>query len=194
MPNDPIHFDQYVKRMLPVYNNDADDRKDAWNAYLQNGGRAALMNFLRFKNFTHVDHDDILQETILTGYQKVEAGKYQDRDLPFNAFLKVIARYKIFEASRLHRREVTIEEYIDLPDHAPSREYSRVERWKENESMQRALDAMPSRRASILMMYQAGYETSEIAAMYGITEDLVRKEKSLAVRQLREALPLAKAS
>lgn len=194
MANDSVHFDQYVKRMLPVYNPDPADRKDAWNAYLQNGGRNALMNFLRFKNFTHVDHDDILQETIITGYQKVEAGKYQDRDLPFNAFLKVIAKYKIFEASRMNRREVAIEEYVDLPDHAPSREYARVERWKENESMQSALDELPVRRASILMMYQAGYETDEIARVYSISEDLVRKEKSLAVRHLRETMPLAMAS
>jgi DNA-directed RNA polymerase specialized sigma24 family protein len=36
-----------------------------------------------------------------------------------------------------------------------------------------------------MLMYENGYSTAEIADQLGIREDLVRKEKSLGLRELR---------
>ncbi len=64
-------------------------------------------------------------------------------------------------------------------------EHERVEFWKEHELLESALAQLPPRRCRIMLLYENGYSTAEIAEQLGIREDLVRKEKSLGLRQLR---------
>ncbi len=194
MRSDYAEIEKVVKRLLPVNNADAADRHLAWSEWILLGGHEPVLRFIRFKNGTRTEDEEILQETLILGYQKVEAGQYEDRNLPFSAFLKKIAWYKIMEASRQGAHEVSIENFIDLPSEAHTREHEQAEFWKEYESLRSAMEALPTRRANIVNMYEHGYSTGEIAKMLNIREDLVRKEKSLGLRQLREQMPLAQAS
>ena len=89
-----------VQRLLPSQNPDRADRARAWNEWLSAGGYEPVLKFIRWSNGTATDDEEILQETLIIAYVKVERGQYQDRNLPFTAFLKKIAWYKIMEASR----------------------------------------------------------------------------------------------
>jgi RNA polymerase sigma factor (sigma-70 family) len=186
-------LDPMVRRLLPVYNDDAADRADAWEDWFRAGGTSAVLKFIRWANGTLVEDDEILQETLIVAFKKVERGAYEHRDLPFSAFLKKIAWYKIMEASRRHDRHVPLDAlYEDLvADDSPAA--VRAERWKEDEELQTALRALPPRRSHIMLLYEAGYTTAEIAAALGIREALVRKEKSLGLRQLRQTIHIEKA-
>ena len=173
-----------AQRLLPSVNPERADRARAWNDWLASGGHEPVLKFIRWSNGTNTDDEEILQETLIIAYLKVERGQYQDRNLPFTAFLKKIAWYKIMEASRKESGLVPLDDLYEVvaEDH---HEHERVEFWKENESLKTALAHLPPRRSKIMLLYEYGYSTAEIAEQLGIREDLVRKEKSLGLRQLR---------
>ncbi len=173
-----------TQRLLPSLNPEPAERARAWNEWLSSGGHEPVMKFIRWSNGTNTDDEEILQETLIIAYIKVERGQYQDRNLPFTAFLKKIAWYKIMEASRKEMGQVPLDDLYEIvaEDH---HEHERVEFWKEHESLQTALAHLPARRSHIMKLYEYGYSTAEIAEQLGIREDLVRKEKSLGLRQLR---------
>lgn len=189
MPTSPLSAD--VHRLMPSSNPDFNDRVHAWNEWLSCGGSAPVLKFIRWSNGTNADDEEILQDTLLTAYVKVENGMFQDRNVPFTAFLKKIAWYKIMEASR---RDVGIVPLDDVCEFITVDEdgHERSEFWKERQALEDALVKLPPRRSRIVMLYEQGYTTAEIAAHLHIREELVRKEKSLGLRQLRESmLPLA---
>ncbi len=183
----PVSIHALVQRMLPVRNDDPADRVRAWNEWLSLGGSDPVLKFIRWSNGTTTDDEEILQEALILGYLKVERGEYQDRNLPFTAFLKKIAWYKIMEASRKHTGQVPLDDFYEvLAEDNEDHEYA--EHWKEHEALHRALTQLPPRRARVMLMYEDGYTTAEIAQQLGIKEELVRKEKSLGLRQLRDAI------
>ena len=173
-----------TQHLLPSVTPSPADRASAWNEWLTSGGDEPVLKFIRWSNGTNTDDEEILQETLIIAYVKVERGQYQDRNLPFTAFLKKIAWYKIMEASRKEAGLIPLDDLYEVvsEDH---HEHERVEFWKEHESLQAALAQLPPRRSRIMLLYEYGYSTSEIAEQLDIREDLVRKEKSLGLRQLR---------
>ncbi len=183
----PISAD--VRFLIPSFNPEKEARVSAWNDWLLEGGSAPVLKFIRWSNGTNADDDEILQETLLTAYIKVEAGQYEDRSIPFTAFLKKIAWYKIMEASRRDAGSVSIDDMCEFITEE-SGDHERVEDWREQQALERALVKLPPRRSKIILLYEHGYSTSEIAVRLGIREELVRKEKSLGLRQLRENVML----
>lgn len=182
-----------IRRLQPQYNADPKDRAHAWNEWLQRGGVEPVLKYIRWANGTQTDDDEILQETLIIAYLKVERGQYEDRSIPFTAFLKKIAHFKIMEASRRGSRLIPLDAIIDYAGEDTA-EHDEAELWREQEVLQAALAHLPARRRQVMMLYEIGYSTAEIAERLGIREELVRKEKSLGIRQLRESLSLAIAS
>lgn len=176
-----------ILRLLPCHNSDAADRADAWNQWLTNGGAEPVLKFIRWSNGTNTDDEEILQDTLITAYLKVERGEYEFRDVPFSAFLKKIAWYKIMEASRRYAGQISLDAVAEYPDETQG-DHEHSESWREHEVLQKALLKLPARRTKVLMLYEHGYSTAEIAEQLMIKEDLVRKEKSLGLRQLREQM------
>ncbi|MBK9751403.1 MAG: sigma-70 family RNA polymerase sigma factor [Chloroflexi bacterium] len=183
----PVSLHSLVLRMLPVRNEDPADRIRAWNEWLSFGGSDPVLKFIRWSNGTTTDDEEILQETLILGYLKVERREYQDRNLPFTAFLKKIAWYKIMEASRKHAGQVPLDDFYEVLAEE-GEEHEVAEHWKEHEALHQALAQLPPRRARVMVLYEDGYSTAEIAQHLGIKEELVRKEKSLGLRQLRDAM------
>ena len=186
----PPYGGEHVRRLIPGLNPNREDRALAWNQWWSAGGAEPVLKFIRWSNGTSTEDEEILQETLVTAYLKVERGAYEHRDVPFTAFLKKIAWFKILEASRRYVHQVPldeVEEVVEDDDH-PS-EYA--EQWKEHEALKIALDALPKRRSNILLLYETGYTTAEIADHLSIREELVRKEKSLGLKQLRQQVALA---
>ncbi|MDX2159812.1 MAG: sigma-70 family RNA polymerase sigma factor [bacterium] len=176
-----------VRRLMPSFTPNPSDRVHAWNEWLGRGGSEPVLKFIRWSNGTNADDDEILQETLLTAYMKVECGQFEDRSVPFTAFLKKIAWYKIMEASRRDAGSVSLDDVGEFVTE-DSGESERAEYWREHEALQAALVKLPPRRSRIILLYENGYTTAEIAESLGIREELVRKEKSLGLRQLRETV------
>lgn len=183
----PVSLHALVHRMLPCYNDDPSDRIRAWNEWLSLGGSDPVLKFIRWSNGTTTDDEEILQETLILGYLKVERGDYQDRNLPFTAFLKKIAWYKIMEASRKYAGQVPLDDFYEVLAEE-TEDHDAAEHWKEHEALRQALAQLPPRRARVMLLYEEGYSTAEIGRHLGIKEELVRKEKSLGLRQLRDAM------
>jgi len=61
---------QLVQRMLPSNTANAADRALAWNEWIAIGGCEPLCRFIRWKNGTATEDDEILQETLITAYIK----------------------------------------------------------------------------------------------------------------------------
>jgi len=178
-----------VYRLLPRHNPDPEDRAVAWDQWLNSGGADPVRKFIRWSNGTDTDDDEILQEALITAYLKVEQGEYELRDVPFTAYVKRTAWYKIMEASRRHAGSVPLDEAAEIADERSDTE--RVEYWREHEALRTALAELPPRRSRVIVLYENGYSTAEIAQELRINEDLVRKEKSLGLRQLRDKMALA---
>lgn len=196
MPSSPVPADHrlrdLVHRLQPCHTPTAAERARAWNDWLLLGGAEPVRKFIRWANGTSIEDDEILQETLIVAYRKVESGQYEDRSLPFTAFLKKIAHYKIMEAARWNQRQIPLEDIGEHREAEPDTpEIEAVENWIEAAALRTALAALTPRRRSIMWLYELGYSTAEIAAQFNIREELVRKEKSLGLRQLRQTLPKA---
>lgn len=189
MPGYFHESDQLVNRLMPAHNPDWRDRSSAWHDFIAHGGCDRVREFIRLKNYIGLDEDDILQETLITAYLKVEGGEYQDRALPFSAFLKRIAAYKILEAVRRWRSQqaASLDALDEVIGTIPA-EHEYAEWHTERAAIHRVLGLLSPRRRAVILLEQQGYSTAEIAERLGITEVLVRKEKSLALRTMREAL------
>lgn len=178
-----------VHRLLPCHNPDRADRAVAWDLWLEAGGADPVRRFIRWSNGTDTEDDEILQDALITAYLKVEQGEYELRDVPFTAYVKRIAWYKIMEASRRNAGSVPLDEAAEVAEEPSDTE--RAEFWREHEALHTALAELPPRRSRVIVLYEDGYSTAEIARKLSIREDLVRKEKSLGLRQLRDKMALA---
>jgi RNA polymerase sigma factor (sigma-70 family) len=184
--------DTLVKRLLPSVNPSSQDRACAWQEWWDEYRGAVLdyIRYLRYTNGVSADDEEILQDAIMTAYVQVERGQYEHRDgIPFTAYVKRIARNKILEAYRRDKRSVPLDLANDLPaDDEPERE---AERQEAHETLHRRLRTLPPRRSTVLRLVMEGREVPEIAHSLGIREDLVRKEKSRALQELRRSMSVA---
>ncbi len=178
-----------VKRLLPSSNPDREDRASAWNQWIGSGGAEPVRKFIRWSNGTDMDDDEILQDALITAYIKVEGGDYHVRDVPFTAYVKKIAWYKILEASRRNAGQMPLDDAVEVADEVNPTEH--VDFWREYEALHSALAELPARRSRVILLYENGYSTAEIAQQLAIKEELVRKEKSLGLRQLKDKMALA---
>lgn len=179
--------DPLTLRLLPQFNPNEHDRRIAWAELLNADLMQQLRNFIQYRNHTPVADDDILQDTLLLAWIKVEQGEYTPRQSPFVAYLKAIARFKIKEAAR-QRYHADIDIYAEaLPD--PRAETSGPDLLIADEVLRAALDELPARRRDVLLLSELyDYSGDEIATHFHIRADLVRKDKSLALQQLRRTL------
>ncbi len=179
--------DPLTLRLLPEYNPDAHDRRCAWDELLDAGLMQQLGSFIHFRNGTSVSDDDILQDTLTVAYIKVESGEYVYRQTPFAAYLKGVANFKILEAAR-ERWHAPLEDFEEaLPD--PQAGAASAELLLAGGPLLTALNELPPRRRDILLLSELyDYSGEEISQRLHIRADLVRKDKSLALQQLRRSL------
>ena len=177
-----------VQRLLPSANPDTADRSHAWNEWLASGGYEPVLKFIRWSNGTDTDDEEILQDTLIIAYVKVERGQYQDRNLPFTAFLKKIAWYKIMEASRKEAGLVPLDDLYEVvaEDH---HEHERVEFWKEHEVLKTALAQLPPRARSVIVLHDVeGFTHAEIGELLDIPGGTARSDLHHARQKLRGLL------
>jgi RNA polymerase sigma-70 factor (ECF subfamily) len=184
-----------IRQMLPSSNPSRLERVQAWNDWQEQTGEQALLRFIRLKNYTFEPDEDILQETLTTAFLEVERGRYQPQTgVPFTAYVKGIARNKIREARRKHRRRTSVAlddiaySLADTPVHQPEIAFDRAQR---RSHLYAGLAELPIGRQQVLRRILLGEGTAEIAAALEISEDLVRQHKSRGLRRLRKQVQTA---
>lgn len=174
------------RRLLPAVNPNSDDRRTAWDELLAAGTYEQLLRYISRHNFTLVNDEDVMQEVLILAFTKVEKGEYESREVGIMAWLYSIARHKIFEAARWRGFSSLddLEEVLpDLRNERVSMEYQTT-----RVVLQDAIAALPDRCRLVVQMSFSGFTSDEIAQRLNIRADLVRKDKSLALRRMRDRL------
>jgi RNA polymerase sigma factor (sigma-70 family) len=183
----PAAHDPLERRLLPGANPDTADRRCAWDELLAAGTHDQLTRYVGRRNYTSVPDEDIVQDVLRLAYTKMEQGKYQPGPVGIIGWLVRIAHYKIKEAAREHAHP-SLDDFEEvLPD--PRAWLRSMESLHSRAVLARALEALPERRRMIVMLSVFNdFSSDEIAQRLNIRADLVRKDKSLALQQLRRIL------
>jgi RNA polymerase sigma factor (sigma-70 family) len=175
------------RRLLPAANPDTEDRRCAWDELLAAGTHEKLTRYVSRRNYTSSPDEDIVQDVFRLAFTKMEKGQYQAGDAGIIRWLFRIAHYKIKEAAREHEH-VSLDDFAEvLPDlralrRGPDALFTQLQ-------LQHALATLHERRYMIVMLSVFHDLTSdEIAQRLNIRAALVRKDKSLALQQLRRLL------
>jgi RNA polymerase sigma factor (sigma-70 family) len=187
MRTQPDFDEALVRRLLPNANPDPEDRAQAWTEWWETVGGQAVLKFIRAQNRTAEPDEDIFQDAMLTAYLDVEQGGYEYRTgIPFTAYVKGIARNKIREAHRRHRRWAPLDDMADLPIDSPPRQLeSAFEHLEQRQALREALSQLPARRREVLERYLSGDSLSNIAIRLQVSRELVRQDKHRGLQSLR---------
>jgi RNA polymerase sigma-70 factor (ECF subfamily) len=183
----PESDEALVQQLLPDANPDPADRARAWAEWHARIGFQAVLKFIRSKNHTLESDDDILQESMMTAYVEVERGRYEHRaGIPFTAYVKGIARNKIREAQRKHRRlEALDDATCESTDSIHRHLETAFEHAEARQALWDGLELLPEQRRQVLERYLHGESPSEIASKLDMTEDLVRQHKHRGLKSLQ---------
>jgi RNA polymerase sigma factor (sigma-70 family) len=194
MVSQPVSNEALIRRMIPGFNPDRQDRSQAWAEWQESIGEMVLGRYVGARNNTHEADEDIIQDALLTAYLGIENGRYQPQEgVPFVAYVVGIARNKIREARRRERYRVDLEE--DREEMVPRsaqfflREPERnLERREQHDLLRGGLSRLPEARRSVLEHYLSGESTGEIAQRLAMSEALVRQHKCRGLRALQADL------
>jgi len=146
-----------------------------------------LLGYLR-RRVGPDDASDLLQETFVRVLRHDQIETIVDPA----AFLKQIAINLTRDFARRRKVESSYLKYGDLPEDAPSddaRPDGRIEADDESRLLREAFDALPPRRREVLAMHlHENLSLGEIARRLDISDRMVRKHLSLALRSCRTAL------
>ena len=182
-----------VKRLLPYYNADAEDRAVAWSEWVAAIGEAKVLAFIRTLNDSPESDLDILQDALMTAYLCVERGAYRPQEgVPFTAYVKGIARNKIREAKRGLQREVAWDDSVLMvPASMANQPEELFEAQERRHALHRSLAQLSIHRRTVLEALIGGESTAEIAQSLEMSEESVRQHKSRGLRSLRQMNQLA---
>lgn len=114
---------------------------------------------------------------------------YQDRGLPFEAFVYTIAARKLADAQRTAMRGPTpVAEIPESADDRPSPEDAAVSRDQGRLAMSLVEQLPPQQREIIVLRVAVGLSAEETAASLGMTTGAVRVAQHRALAKLRTAL------
>ncbi len=185
----PAPDDALIMRLLPSANPEAHDRAQAWTEWHTSPGPAVVLKFIRVHNTSPEADEDLLQETLVTTYLEVERGHYAPRSgVPFTAYVKGIARNKIREARRRHRRWAPLDENAPPPAYLPRPLEASYENDEERRALWQGLQLLPTARRQVLEHYLGGHSLSEIAVTLCMNEALVRQHKHRGLKVLQQTL------
>jgi RNA polymerase sigma-70 factor (ECF subfamily) len=136
---------------------------------------------------TPVSPDDVAQEVCLAVFQALR--RYQDRGLPFAAFVYGIAANKVADARRAAVRTAvvwSVDTVAEPADEAPGPERHAVaaDLFRRVTGLLQHLS--DTQREIIALRVAAGLSAEEVGAVLGMTPSAVRMAQSRALARLRE--------
>lgn len=143
-----------------------------------------VYRFVYFRVSRREDAEDITEAIFVKIFENI--GTYDERGLPFEAWVFRIARNMVIDFYRTHQTvTVTLENAFDVPDTGKSPE-EHTEITLQMEYVKTALQALPdSYREIIILKYIEEYENEEISQILEKPVDQIRVLQSRALQKLK---------
>jgi len=145
-----------------------------------------LYRFLLLRVGEPADAEDLLQRVFIKVIEALP--RYQDRGLPFGAWLFRIARNVTIDFSRVRSEDETLTVVMDRADEAPEPPDA-AERAADRRLVRQALGRLtPEQRDVIVYRFFAGLDHREIGALMGKREGTIRALQFRGLATLRRHL------
>jgi RNA polymerase sigma-70 factor (ECF subfamily) len=133
-----------------------------------------------------VEAEDLVADVFIRAMESLK--RYEDRGLPFVAYLFRIARNAAIDRSRRTRPDMSIDDLVTHPPSGQNVEADAV-RHSEQRTLAAALSKLkPDYREVLLLRFVEGYGAADVGRMTGRSEGAVRTLQHRAVERLRREL------
>ena len=130
--------------------------------------------------------EDLAEEVFVKVLEKL--GRYQDRGLPFSAWVFRIAHNHLIDHVRAQPKQglVSIEDCHDLPEHRSERTLDLA--LTHTELIRAISQLTEDQRRVVVLRFLQGMSTAETARVLGKTEDAVKKLQARGLQVLKKNL------
>ena len=130
--------------------------------------------------------EDLVADVFIRAMEALD--RYEDRGLPFLAYLLRIARNAAIDRSRKTRPDMSIDELVNHPESAQNVE-AEAARSIERDTLFNAMSRLkPDYREVLLLRFVEGYGAADVGRMTGRSEGAVRTLQHRALDRLRNEL------
>ena len=148
--------------------------------------RDSVYRYCLAKTGAKHEAEDLVADVFLRAMEALD--RYEDRGLPFVAFLFRVARNAAIDKSRRTRPEMSVDDLVHHPQSGQNVE-AEVVRSTERQAL---VDAMSKLKADyrevLLLRFVEGYGAADVGRMTGRSEGAVRTLQHRAVDRLRREL------
>ncbi len=154
--------------------------------------RDAIYRFCLARTGTAHDAEDLTADVFVKALQSID--RYQDRGLPFAAFLYRIARNAAIDRSRTLKRPLSVDGLLVEPASKQNVEAEATFQVERTILMGALARLKPEHRDVIVMRFIEGYAALEVAQFLGKTEGAIRTLQHRALERLRTEFEVVQAA
>ncbi len=147
--------------------------------------RDQIYRFCLARTGTTHDAEDLTADVFVKALQSID--RYQDRGLPFAAFLYRIARNAAIDRSRTRKQPISVDGLLVEPASAQNVELEAAFAIERSILLAALAKLKSQHRDVIVLRFIEGYAALEVAQMLGKTEGAVRTLQHRALEHLRRA-------
>lgn len=179
-----------LEEILSATNPEVQERLDGFIEWWEERGHLYVRCMVSHRVAAYL-RDDVCQDVALVAMKAVKEGKYTYQDgKPFETFVSTITKREIIKTYKASVQQTSLVEMPQsLKDDSQDGCFSELE---QHELFIAALDQLktlpPRRRKVLTLWFEHGLSLQDISEQLGITYELARKEKSLALRELRQKM------
>ena len=146
--------------------------------------RDAIYRFCLSRTGTSHDAEDLTADVFVKALQSID--RWQDRGLPFAAFLYRIARNAAIDRSRTLKQPLSVDGLLQEPASKQNVELEATFAVEKSILLAALAKLKSEHRDVVVMRFIEGYSALEVAAMLGKTEGAIRTLQHRALERLRK--------
>jgi RNA polymerase sigma-70 factor, ECF subfamily len=154
--------------------------------------RDAIYRFCLARTGSAHDAEDLTADVFVKALQSID--RYQDRGLPFAAFLYRIARNAAIDRSRTVKQPLSVDGLLVEPASKQNVEAEATLQVERSILLAALARLKPEHRDVIVMRFIEGYAALEVAQLLGKTEGAIRTLQHRALERLRKEFDIAQAA
>ena len=151
--------------------------------------RDPIYRFCLARTGTAHDAEDLTADVFVKALQSID--RYQDRGLPFAAFLYRIARNAAIDRSRTLKQPLSVDGLLVEPASRQNVEAEATFQVERSILLAALARLKPEHRDVIVMRFIEGYAALEVAQFLGKTEGAIRTLQHRALERLRKEFDIA---
>ena len=151
--------------------------------------RDAIYRFCLARTGTSHDAEDLTADVFVKAMKSLD--RYQDRGLPFAAFLYRIARNAAIDRSRTLKQPLSVDGLLVEPSSKQDVEHEAALAVEKSILLAALSKLKPEHRDVITMRFIEGYAALEVAQLLGKTEGAIRTLQHRALERLRKEFDIA---